>query len=103
MDVALPIIRWIIAVPCGLIFAVLFVGHWSTIIAAAFRRTDSGFSLIPLVGPAAGLIFFFTIPLNGVAQFWWVVLLDATILLPAVFGPLNFLYDRFRPSDDELN
>ena len=82
MELLLDIIRWMIALPTGLLFGVCILGNWSLIIGIVLRQIKSCSLLLPFSGPVFGIIFLVVIPIQGMAQFWWVApLVEPTWLL----------------------
>jgi hypothetical protein len=82
MSVLAAVARWMIAVPAGLLFSLCVIGNWSLLLGLVLGRIKSTSLILPFLGPAFGLVFLFSVPIAGVARFWWVVpLAEPTWLL----------------------
>ncbi len=82
MGLLLEIVRWLIAVPAGLIFALCALGNWLVLLAVWVEHREGGYSFVlPFFGPAFGLVFFFSVPLPGARADWWVALVADPITL----------------------
>jgi hypothetical protein len=75
---------WLIAVPTGLLFFLCAITNWLILVGGVIGRPLSTSFVLPSLGPALGIVFFVTIPIGGVASWWWLaVLLEPTWLLCA--------------------
>jgi hypothetical protein len=85
------IIRWMIAVPFGLVFALCVLINGMVLISLCVRPREGGYSIMPVFGPVAGLIFFFVVPISGAARYWWVARVadPLSVLFLAFFIGLN--------------
>ena len=84
MDIILDIAQWLVAIPTGLLFLLCFFGNWSLFIGAALGHSKSFSLVLPFLGPVFGIMFFVTVPVDGVASYWWLAaLLEPTWLLGA--------------------
>jgi len=70
MWLLLEIVRWLIAVPAGLIFALCVLNDAMALIGLCFKPRKEGRSFMPVFGPVAGLVFFLCVPISGAARFW---------------------------------
>jgi hypothetical protein len=84
MGILIALVRWMIAIPAGLLFALCALGNWSLLIGLIIGRLKSTSLILPFFGPAFGLIFVFAVPIPGVVRYWWVVpLVEPTWILGA--------------------
>jgi hypothetical protein len=74
MELLLYIVRWLIAVPAGLIFALCILINGMALVALWVKPQKRGYSIMVFFGPVFGLVFFLTIPIPGAARYWWVAL-----------------------------
>jgi hypothetical protein len=70
MDIVLEILRWLVAVPAGLLFLLCVLGNWSLIIGAALGHLKSFSFVLPFLGAAFGVVFLLAIPIDGAASYW---------------------------------
>jgi len=84
-------IRWLLAVPAGMLFILCILGNWSLILGGLFtllrgQRGESFSLVLPFIGPVLGIVFFLAVPLKGFASWWWLsMLIEPTWLLGAWF------------------
>jgi hypothetical protein len=70
MSQLLEIVRWLIAVPVGLIFALCVLSNAMALIGLRFKPRKVGHPFMPVLGPVAGLVFFVCVTISGTARFW---------------------------------
>ena len=85
MGVFLDILRWLIAIPTGLLFLVCVLGNWSLFLGAVLGKLRSFSLVLPFLGPLFGIVFFVTVPIDGAARLWWVALLIEPTWLVALW------------------
>ncbi len=75
MNLLLDLVRWLIAVPAGLLFALCVLGNWLGVVGLLVSRRKPGVSstfVLPFLGPIFGMIFLVAVPIAGLAQYWWI-------------------------------
>ena len=94
MDIVLEILRWLVAVPAGLLFLLCVLGNWSLLIGAVLGRLKSFSLVLPFLGPLFGIVFLAAVPIDGVSSYWWLAaLVEPTWLL----GAWSFVTRPFTP------
>jgi hypothetical protein len=76
MALILEIIRWLIAVPAGLLFVLCFLGNWSLLVCVLLRHLKSASLILPCIGPLFGIVFFLAVPIDRLAAYWWIALIE---------------------------
>jgi hypothetical protein len=101
IEYAVPVARWVIAVPAGLVFALCVLGNWSLLIGGLvnlLRGRETTFSLVlPFLGPLSGVIFFLAIPVSGFMRWWWLALLIEPTWLVGVCALATSLLAKREP------
>jgi uncharacterized membrane protein HdeD (DUF308 family) len=90
-----------IAVPAGLIFALCVLINGIVLISLCVRPRKESYSIMPVFGPVAGLVFFFTVPIAGANRYWWVAFVadPLSVMFLVFFIGLN-LKNLVSPRDD---
>jgi len=65
------VLRWMVAVPLGLLFLLCSLGNWSLIIGALVGHLKRFSLVLPFIGPVFGILFFVAVPIDGLSWYWW--------------------------------
>lgn len=102
MELILDTIRWLIAVPAGLLFLLCALGNWSLIVGGFLGQVKSFSLVLPFLGPLFGIVMFVAIPIGGFSWYWWVAaIIEPTWLLGAWCLVTRPFIPRNRPPDQE--
>ena len=80
-------LRWIAAIPLGVVFILCAVGNWGILLTGLYNtwvkdREYSSSFLLPFAGPLIGIGFFLLIPISFLnSLFWLAVIIEPMWLL----------------------
>jgi hypothetical protein len=84
MEIILDVVRWLVAIPAGLLFLLCILGNWSLIIGGVLGYLKSFSLVLPFCGPVFGIVLFTTVPVDGATSYWWLgPIIEPTWLLGA--------------------